>query len=534
MELIESMSKPFKPAWQKARDRRKLVRIAAFAAVLVVTGLAAGYLLIYGLNLPNWFSTAGDRHLASPSKTGKTINVKRGESFQKALDMALPGDTIRLEAGATFSGAFELPFKEGNQFITIRSAADDSRLPPPGKRLEPNKYALSLAKLESNEKGSPVIATQRGAHHYRFFGIEFLPTIEGYFNIVRIGNASETGIEDLPHHIEFDRVYIHGSERFGQRRGIAANGRHIRIVNSHISNIKRKGEETQAIAAWATDGPIVIENNYLEAAGMSILFGGADSPLRLTPTNCVVRNNRINKRPEWKGQGWVVKNFFEIKNGKNIKVQNNLMTNNWLMAQDGTAVLFTVREDSGEGAFIENIEFSNNIVRGSGSAVNILGSEGKGGRNLVIRNNIFDDINSEKWGGDGFFLKGTDWDGLVIENNTIIQTGNITSAYGKPISGLIFRNNIVFNNDYGFFGDDFGAGQRAVGRYFPGAQIENNVIIGGAASDYGRSNFYPASFAKLRLSGAGYALPPGSPYLRRGFGGGQVGANLDPGTVGGN
>src|SRR5207248_10525741 len=41
----------------------------------------------------------------------------------------------------------------------------------------------------------------------------------------------------------------------GQRRGIAANGRAIRIVNSYFSDIKRKGDESQAICGWGGDGP---------------------------------------------------------------------------------------------------------------------------------------------------------------------------------------------------------------------------------------------------------------------------------------
>ena len=158
------------------------------------------------------------------------------------------------------------------------------------------------------------------------------------------------------------------------------------------------------------------------------------------------------------------------------------MTNNWLMGQDGSAVLFTVREDSGKMAVIEDIEFVNNIVRGTGNAVNVYGDEAGGGRRLAIRNNVFEDVSAKNWGGNGFFLKSTAWENLVIENNTILQDGNITTAYGKPVTGFVFRNNIVFNNAYGFFGDDAGSGKRALDKYFPQAVITNNVIIGAEVS----------------------------------------------------
>lgn len=531
------MRKLEKPNWQKQRERKKIFWCVALALFLLVPfGIGSAYILNRTLaNSSSGSNSIGDTHLDSPEIKGTQIYVRKGQSFQRALNRAKPGDTILLEAGTTFKGSFELPRKGGNDFITIRTSAPDSKLPAVDKRIEPTRYAPVLPKLESNIKGKPVILAQKGAHHFRFIGVEFMPTIEGLYNIIRIGTNDEKRIEDIPHHIEFDRVYIHGSEKHGQRRGIAANGRHIKIVNSHISNIKKVGYESAAIGSWATDGPIIIENNYLEAAGMAILFGGADAPMMLTPTDCIIRNNHMNKRLEWKGQGWVVKNIFEVKNGRNFKIQNNLMTNNWLMGQDGTAVLFTVREDSGKDALIENIEFSNNIVKGASNAVNVYGSEGKGGRNLTIRNNLFLDIDSKKWGGSGVFFKATDWDGLTVENNTIIQSGSISNAYGKPIRNFVFQNNIVKHNEYGFFGDDFGSGQRAIRRYFPRSVIEKNIIVGADSNSYGISNFYPASIRQVGfVDEKSYSLGNNNPYKKRGAGGKQVGASIKLSEVGGN
>jgi hypothetical protein len=534
--LAKDMKRLEKPNWQKQIERRKRIRLIAAALFLLVPlGIGSAYILNKTIADSSSLSNSiGDLQLSDPEIQGDKIFVREGQSFQKALNSAKPGDTILLEAGKTFKGSFELPNKSGSQFITIRTSANDSQLPPADKRLEPDKYKAVLPKLESNIKGKSVITTAKGAHHYRFIGIEFMPTIEGHYNIVQIGGGDETDIKDLPNYIEFDRVYIHGSDEFGQRRGIAANGRNVKIINSHISNIKRRGEESAAIGAWATDGPIIIENNYLEASGINILFGGATSPLKLTPTNCIVRNNRMDKRLEWKGTDWVVKNLFEIKNGKNIKVQNNLLTNNWLMAQDGTAVLFTVREDSGENAKIEDVEFSNNIIRGASSALNFLGYEAQGGRNVIIRNNIFDDINHQKWGGNGFFMKTSGWDGLVIENNTVIQSGSISVAYGKPTKNLVFRNNIIFRNEYGFFGDGVGEGKKAFDAYFPNITVDKNIIIGGEPSMYGSNNFYPGSIKQIGFANMeNYSLRSDSPYLTKGFNGKNIGTNLDPKTVSG-
>jgi hypothetical protein len=382
-----------------------------------------------------------------------------------------------------------------------------------------------------------VITAVGGAHHFRFIGVEFGATKDGTGNIIQLGTTEEKRIEDLPHHIEFDRVYIHGSPTEGQRRGIAANGKFIRVANSYISDIKKAGDESQAIAVWATDGPIEIVNNYLEAAAENILFGGAGSFLKLVPTDCVVRDNFLNKPLEWRDKSWAVKNLFEIKNGRRIKVENNLMTGNWGMAQDGTAILFTTRADNGNETVIEDIEFTNNIVRGSASAVNILGSEGGGGRRLTIRNNIFEDINGQKWNGGGFFLKSTDWDELIIENNTIIQSGNITISYGEPVRNFVFRNNIVFENEYGFKGDSVNSGKPTIDKFFPNADISYNAIIGGNAALYRGRNMYPVSVNQVGFENAGsgnFQLRSDSPLRGKGFGSRQIGAELNGKLIGGH
>jgi hypothetical protein len=461
--------------------------------------------------------------------SGNTIFVKAGGDFQAALNQSKPGDTILLQAGATFKGTFNLPRKTGGEFIIVRTSAEDELLPRAGTRINPTKYASILPKLVS-PVAEPVITAFDGAHHYRFIGIEFGATKNGIGNIIKLGTGEEKRIEDLPHHIEFDRVYIHGSPTEGQRRGIAANGKHIRILNSHISDIKRKGEESQAITVWATDGPVEIINNYLEAAAENILFGGGTSFLNLVPTDCVVRGNHLNKPLNWHEEGWGVKNLFEIKNARRIKIENNLMTNNWGHAQDGTAVVFKSSDDSGDQAVAEDIEFVNNIVRGSGNGIGLNGSKMRGGRRLTIRNNLFEDIDAQKWNGGGFFMKSSAWDGLIIENNTIINSGAISRAYEAPVRGFVFRNNIIFENEYGFKGDGTPSGTVTIDKYFPAGDVSFNAIVGGDIARYRTGNFYPVSIRQIGFvdaEGGDYQLRPDSPLQGKGFGGKQIGANLD-------
>src|SRR5580700_615543 len=76
--------------------------------------------------------------LASTPSPGKEIKVSEGNGVDKALQSAACGDVIVLEAGRTFA-PFRLPAKkcDADHWITIRSSAVDSALPPEGVRVTP-------------------------------------------------------------------------------------------------------------------------------------------------------------------------------------------------------------------------------------------------------------------------------------------------------------------------------------------------------------------------------------------------------------
>jgi len=68
--------------------------------------------------------------------TGPIIRVSSGGDFQAALNTAQPGNVIELQAGATFTGNFTLPYKSGAGWIYVQSSAIAS-LPPAGTRVGP-------------------------------------------------------------------------------------------------------------------------------------------------------------------------------------------------------------------------------------------------------------------------------------------------------------------------------------------------------------------------------------------------------------
>ena len=143
---------------------------------------------------------------------GATITVRAGGDLQAALDQARPGDVIVLEAGATYTGNFILPAKDGssNRAITIRSSTDDRRLPGPTSRISPDDAPL-LAKLASGNS-SPALRTAPRASHWRILAIEFVGNgSAGDIIALGDGSSAQNTLDEVPSDILLDRVLIRGN-----------------------------------------------------------------------------------------------------------------------------------------------------------------------------------------------------------------------------------------------------------------------------------------------------------------------------------
>lgn len=410
---------------------------------------------------------------------GNVITVKAGGDFQAALNRAKPGDTIVLQAGAKYVGAFILPNKTDNEFITIQSS-ELAKLPPEGERVHPKDAAL-MPKILSVGKGESAVKTAPNAHHYRFVGIEFAPDNKDYiYNLISLGTDSQKANE-MPHDFEIDRCYIHPNPQGKTRRGVALNSANTNIKNSYIAGFAYKEEETQAIAGWNGSGGYKIINNYLEAGAENILFGGGDPSIKnLVPTDIEIRNNVMTKPLEWRGTVGT-KCSFELKNARNVQVIGNIIENSF----GEMAVRLTVRNQDGSAPWsvIEDVLMQDNIIRNSGGGINFLGSDDNNKsermKRVKIVNNLFTGLDAN-WGEDGRFILIADTEDVTIENNTVIHDGNIITAHRAASKNFIFRNNIVSFNKYGFNGGNGESMKQLFPTYFPNATIVNNVVINGA------------------------------------------------------
>jgi Right handed beta helix region len=475
--------------------------------------------------------------------TGRMINVAAGGNFQTALVKAQLGDTIVLQAGATYTGPFTLSNKTaGTGWIYVISNTYAS-LPAPGKRVGPSD-AANMPKIVSPANNNAMV-TVANSHHFRFVGIEFVPAAGAFvYNLISIGSA-DISPATLPNHIVFDRCYIHGDPTGEGRRGILMNGAYIAVIDSYVSDFKQRGFDTQALLAYNGSGPFKIANNYLEAAGENIMFGGADSAAAsLVPADIEISNNHFFKPLSLIGSEFTVKNLLEFKATQRALVSGNTFENNPAAAQNGFALLVTPRNQDGAASWsiTTDITIVGNTFINVGSGLNIAGQDdihpSLPTARVLIRNNLLGVTGLNGADGRTFQILSGASD-ITIDHNTIVNVAtapatccsDLVMADNAPLktNNLVFTNNLSTRTSYGFFGSALGEGINALNGEFANWLFLKNVIVGANAANYPAGNFFPANLGAVRFvdyASGDYMLAAGSPYKNAGTDGLDIGANL--------
>jgi Right handed beta helix region len=356
----------------------------------------------------------------------------------------------------------------------------------------------------------PALKITKDANFYRIQGIEFTTGRRDYSVIVSVGNGDETSVTQLPHDLDFDRDYVHGDPQVGSHRGIALNGGATTVENCYISAIfNTKRQDTQAVGGWNGPGPYTIVNNYLEASGENVFFGGAPTSISagVVPSDILIARNDIYKPTSWmahKTDYWV-KNLLEVKNGQRITIDHNTFTNNWVGAdQLGFAIVLSVRDESGRvpWATVNNITMTNNHIAHVGGGIFFLGHDADGGgtaHDMTIRNNLWEDVGAFSTQGRLFEFV-NDLKNITIDHNTAYQYGSgpWIEDYGTaPSSNIEVTNNIV-NAGIGIGGEGTASGLPTLDHYDYyqyGGAFMGNLVIGGpwpnpSIPDYPTSTTY--------------------------------------------
>jgi hypothetical protein len=325
------------------------------------------------------------------------------------------------------------------------------------------------------------------------------------------------------------------------------NGRSITLTRSHISGIWRAGQDSQAFCAWDGGGPFTITDNFLEAASENVMFGGANSQSAANiPSDILVEGNHFSKPLEWKGQPKAVKNLFELKSARRVVVRNNLFENNWTDAQNGYAILFTVRNDEGQSPWsvVEDVLFERNIVRNTENGINVLGYDSyqPSGRTtgVTVRHNLI--ITT------GTFLQvGAEVGTLTLDHNTVDQGGTFAMLYsgdvwtaGSParraaafaVESLTITNTLGYHREYGVIGDGAGIGTPALSGQTRSYTWTHNVLAGEGSQTYPSVTWRPSEPEHKAQFAPDYSLVSGSKYRGAGKDGQDVGIVWSGGAPG--
>lgn len=418
---------------------------------------------------------------------GRTIAVRAGGNLQAALDAAQSGDVIALQAGAVFRGNFTLPRKPGSGWIIIRSAAPDADLPAPGKRITP-AFADVMPKLVT-PNSVQVIQAAPGARGYRFIGIEFTlsPSVRSMRQIVAFGGAQSRPAE-TPADLILDRCYVHGHPTANVFRGVLLNSASSAVIDSYIAEIHVAGHDSQAILGYNGPGPFKIANNFLEAAGENIMFGGGDPRIpELVPSDIEIRNNHLFKPLRWRkgepdfvGIQWTIKNLLELKNAQRVLIEGNLLENVWAESQGGAALVLTPRNGGrAPWSVVQDVMFRNNVIRNAegafgGQSIDD-GNRSRPMRRIAIVNNLWLSIDRS------FFtmaVPSAPLEDFLVDHNTAVPTRQFSYDIDPGMSPALLRFQFTNNlTGFGAYGVKFPWTEAAVAKWMPGAIVERNALV---------------------------------------------------------
>ncbi len=447
--------------------------------------------------------------MANTPAPGSIISVNAGDDLQAALNRAQCGNTIQLQAGATFTGRFKFPALacDDNHWIIVRTSSPDSALPSEGHRITPCFAGVaSLLGRPSYPCDNPqnVLAKllvsalffRNGANHYRLIGLEITrpdggrgaPTL---LSVEPDGSAS---------YIVLDRSWLHGTTQDETQDGFnLSRTNNVAVVDSYFSDFhctSRTGSCSEAHAVSGgtggyQDGPYKIEDNFLEASSQAILFGGAAATT--TPTDITIRFNHFFKPWQWmkgnlpfqggvSGDPFIVRHHLEFKNAVRVLVENNLMENVWGgFGEAGNAILLTPKnQHTGSGAYVcplcqvTDVTIRYVRVAHAGGGISIStgcdlgcqnskndnhGGQALAGARYSIHDLVIDDISRKYIGAARLFSVSNGWPANPLHTVTINHVtgfqdadGSLMSVgnqnYNPPMYGFVFTNNIVTTGGY--------------------------------------------------------------------------------------
>lgn len=479
---------------------------------------------------------------------GNTFLVHSADDFTNALNNCVGGDNIVIDAALVLPGNWQVPTTKAGidtgHWITIKKAGT---LTPENTRI---RYADALS------LGFPIIRTTTvsqamwlngpQASFYRFINILFdidpaVTVVQAVVWIGDSGNGTQKTVADCPHDIIFDCCCVHELDNQDGRKGVVFDGINLAYVDGDISNVKSTFD-AQCITSTNGPGPFKVVNNFLEATGENIAWGGA-TPLipNLISSDIEVRKNHFYKNPAWIGTtfGSNVKNHYESKNSQRAWIRGNILENCWLAGQAGYSfVLWSANSgDSWATTAHQTVEF--NWIKNTVSVFQL--SEWYDGtttpsHHFTIKNNLATNINNTfNSGVSRLFTINYTIAELVLKHNTMFSLGDDIVWTPDASPDQIWQDNLLAAFGAHMFTSQ-GIGSAAWALVGGAGSLFVKNIVMGLTTNQLADNFYPTDLASIKFVGpkqgidptadiASCALDPSSPYHNAASDGTDIGVD---------
>jgi hypothetical protein len=240
--------------------------------------------------------------------------------------------------------------------------------------------------------------------------------------------------EQVPQRITFTNVTIPSHRG---KRGFEINCAATLLDSRALDIWSPSLQDSQAIAILNTCGPVTVRRGEYVAASENIMVGGDTIKVQgCIQSDLTFEGITLWKPDEWRTDGIprAVKNLFELKAGRRVKLLDSTLSGSWKASQDGWAVVVTPKN----GSYIEDVVLDNVTVERVGGGLQILGWDynsvtPQATRGIVVRNSRFN-ISKTTYGGRG-------WLALLVEGVLDVSWDQVTASLDG--SAIVFADSKV-------------------------------------------------------------------------------------------